>query len=160
MTHPAPPLALPTQLFREREREINNSINIMKFRICRTATAAVAATLLATTIPQSGAFARPSSGLSRASSGVVNHVALLSLSRLPRGGGASSAGICSSMGMSTETVNEIITVTTAPIEGMRPGTSGLRKKVEVWMGEHYVENFIQSLIDTAAAANGGKMLDT
>lgn len=64
------------------------------------------------------------------------------------------------MGMSTEIVNEIITVTTAPIEGMRPGTSGLRKKVEVWMGEHYVENFIQSLIDTAAAANGGKMLDT
>ncbi len=64
------------------------------------------------------------------------------------------------MGMSTETVSELVTVTTAPIEGMRPGTSGLRKKVEVWMGEHYVENFIQSLIDTAAAANGGRKLDT
>ncbi len=64
------------------------------------------------------------------------------------------------MGMSTETVNEVVTVTTEPIQGMRPGTSGLRKKVEVWMGEHYVENFIQSLINTAAAANGGKMLDT
>jgi len=33
-------------------------------------------------------------------------------------------------------------------------------KVEVWMGEHYVENFIQSLVDTAVDANGGKMLDT
>jgi len=28
------------------------------------------------------------------------------------------------------------------------------------MGENYVENFIQSLIDTAVDANGGKMLDT
>ena len=33
-------------------------------------------------------------------------------------------------------------------------------KVEVWMGEHYVENFIQSLVDTAVDANGGEMLDT
>ncbi len=56
--------------------------------------------------------------------------------------------------------NEVITVPTSPIEGMRPGTSGLRKKVEVWQGENYVENFIQSLIDTAVDANGGKMLDT
>jgi phosphoglucomutase len=62
--------------------------------------------------------------------------------------------------MSTDTVSEIVTVPTIPIEGMRPGTSGLRKKVEVWMGPHYVENFIQSLIDTAVDANGGKMLDT
>ena len=48
---------------------------------------------------------------------------------------------------------------------MRPGTSGLRKKVEVWQGvddsnKYYVENFIQSLIDTAKEANGGNMLDT
>jgi phosphoglucomutase len=34
---------------------------------------------------------------------------------------------------------------------MKPGTSGLRKKVEVWQGEHYVENFLQALIETAAA---------
>lgn len=64
------------------------------------------------------------------------------------------------MAMSTETANEVVTIPTAPIEGMQPGTSGLRKKVEVWQGEHYVENFIQSLIDTAVDSNGGKMLDT
>ena len=49
---------------------------------------------------------------------------------------------------------------------MKPGTSGLRKKVEVWQGKddeankYYVENFIQSLLDTAKANNGGKMLKT
>jgi phosphoglucomutase len=61
-----------------------------------------------------------------------------------------------------------IEVPTTPIEGMKPGTSGLRKKVEVWQGidsknSHYVENFIQSLLDTAAAKNerdNGKMPET
>lgn len=56
--------------------------------------------------------------------------------------------------------NVIITVPTSPIEGMRPGTSGLRKKVEIWMGKHYVENFIQCLVDTAMASNGGRILNT
>lgn len=51
-------------------------------------------------------------------------------------------------------------VSTSPIEGMRPGTSGLRKKVEVWQEGYYVENFIQSLIDVAKETNGGEMLDT
>jgi len=62
-------------------------------------------------------------------------------------------------------VASIDDVTTQPIPGMRPGTSGLRKKVDVWQGaeesnKYYVENFIQSLIDTAKETNGGKMLDT
>jgi len=61
---------------------------------------------------------------------------------------------------SSSSSSEVVTVPTLPIEGMQPGTSGLRKKVEVWQGEHYVENFIQSLVDTAVDANGGKMLDT
>lgn len=56
-------------------------------------------------------------------------------------------------------------VQTSPIEGMRPGTSGLRKKVEIWQGvddanKYYVENFIQSLIDTAIDSNDGKAIDT
>jgi UPF0716 family protein affecting phage T7 exclusion len=62
-------------------------------------------------------------------------------------------------------MSTLLEVPTKPIEGMRPGTSGLRKKVEVWQGvdednKYYVENFIQSLLDTAQANNGGKMVDT
>jgi phosphoglucomutase len=64
----------------------------------------------------------------------------------------------------TSTSN-IVTIPTKPIEGMKPGTSGLRKKVEIWQAldgsnPYYLENFIQSLIDTAFEANGGQPLDT
>jgi len=67
--------------------------------------------------------------------------------------------------LSSIATSVIIEVPTKPIPGMRPGTSGLRKKVEIWQGldeanRNYVENFIQSLIDTATAANDGKILDT
>ena len=41
-----------------------------------------------------------------------------------------------------------LNVATAPIEGMRPGTSGLRKRTKVWeTTEHYVENFAQSIVE-------------
>ena len=45
----------------------------------------------------------------------------------------------------------ITTVQTQPIAGQKPGTSGLRKKTPVFMGRHYLENFVQSLFDVVGA---------
>lgn len=42
---------------------------------------------------------------------------------------------------------ETITVPTQPIEGQKPGTSGLRKKTRVFMGKHYLENYVQAIFD-------------
>jgi phosphoglucomutase len=46
----------------------------------------------------------------------------------------------------------IHTVATAPIAGQKPGTSGLRKKTPVFMGRHYLENFVQAIFDVVGAA--------
>ncbi|MEM6727218.1 MAG: alpha-D-glucose phosphate-specific phosphoglucomutase, partial [Pseudomonadota bacterium] len=39
------------------------------------------------------------------------------------------------------------TIQTAPIEGQKPGTSGLRKKTRVFMAPHFLENYVQSIFD-------------
>jgi phosphoglucomutase len=67
--------------------------------------------------------------------------------------------------MASTTTGNVVEVPTTPIPGMKPGTSGLRKKVEIWQGveeanKYYVENFIQSLLDTATAKNDGVMPHT
>ena len=49
---------------------------------------------------------------------------------------------------------ERITVKTAPIEGQKPGTSGLRKKTQVFMGPHYLENFVQAIWNGIGGASG------
>jgi len=53
----------------------------------------------------------------------------------------------------------IRTIATTPIAGQKPGTSGLRKKTHVFMGPHYLENFVQAIFDVVGARNedgGGK----
>ncbi len=43
-------------------------------------------------------------------------------------------------------------VATEPIEGQKPGTSGLRKKTKVFMGENYLNNFVQATFDAIKAS--------
>lgn len=43
-------------------------------------------------------------------------------------------------------------VTSAPIDGQKPGTSGLRKKTKVFMSENYLNNFVQSTFDAIKAS--------
>ena len=51
-------------------------------------------------------------------------------------------------------MTRILTVPTRPIDGQKPGTSGLRKKTRVFMGEHYLENFTQAVFDAIGGLAG------
>jgi len=43
-------------------------------------------------------------------------------------------------------------VSTAPIDGQKPGTSGLRKKTKLFMGENYLNNFVQAAFDAVKSS--------
>ncbi|MGI9365232.1 MAG: alpha-D-glucose phosphate-specific phosphoglucomutase [Rhizobiaceae bacterium] len=47
-----------------------------------------------------------------------------------------------------------ITVTTTPVEGQKPGTSGLRKKTRIFMQVGFLENFVQSIFNAIGGAQG------
>ncbi|MBN8832153.1 MAG: alpha-D-glucose phosphate-specific phosphoglucomutase [Sphingomonadales bacterium] len=52
----------------------------------------------------------------------------------------------------------ISTIKTAPYEGQKPGTSGLRKKVKVFQQPNYAENFIQSVFDVVEGKEGALLV--
>lgn len=49
---------------------------------------------------------------------------------------------------------KIVSVSTTPISGQKPGTSGLRKKVKSFCQPRYLENFVQSIFDTLSGQQG------
>ena len=53
---------------------------------------------------------------------------------------------------------DIRTIETRPIAGQKPGTSGLRKKTKVFMGPHFLENYVQSIFDGIGGVEGKSLV--
>ncbi len=50
------------------------------------------------------------------------------------------------------------TIATTPFDDQKPGTSGLRKKVPHFRQPHYVENFVQAILDSAENLAGNTLV--
>lgn len=106
-----------------------------------TATASTAAhTHNKASCPSSRPWGVPTASAAAASAAAPARLAVV------RGGAASpsSAEAAAPAGMRE--------LATTPFEGMKPGTSGLRKKVKVVREGLYLHNFVQALFDTLPAA--------
>jgi phosphoglucomutase len=53
---------------------------------------------------------------------------------------------------------QLRTISTTPYTDQKPGTSGLRKRVQAFRQPHYLENFVQSIFDTIAAPPGATLV--
>ncbi|RLT97394.1 alpha-D-glucose phosphate-specific phosphoglucomutase [Ketobacter sp.] len=53
---------------------------------------------------------------------------------------------------------DIQAVATQPFDGQKPGTSGLRKKVDVFQQPHYVANFTQAIVNALSPEQRGRLV--